>query len=328
MPASPSSVETAPSCITPSPDSAGSSSCSASTPPASRWYWSAWRSRRASRPGSRRRVKPAAPSRPAPPSRSARAPACPCVIAARKPTGTRASTRGALVQRAQHRRGVHDRIGVRHREHRSRSRRRRPRACRTRGPPRPRARACAGGRAGRRSRGTRAGPRLDHLGARRASSEPGAPISAISPSRTSRSSGPSRPARGSSSARAADQRRRRPRAPRRRRPGSAHALMPAAPPSAGGEPPRRRRPRAAGRAARRGSPSAPRGPLATWSTISAWGESITSADSSTPRLTGPGCIRSWRGCEPAARRSGSRRRTRAATARRTPLMRSFCIRSA
>ena len=44
IPASPSRAETAPSCITPSPESAGSSSCSAITPPHSRWYWSALRS--------------------------------------------------------------------------------------------------------------------------------------------------------------------------------------------------------------------------------------------------------------------------------------------
>ena len=43
MPARPSSADTSPSCITPSPDSVGSSSCSAIVRPASRWYWSAWR---------------------------------------------------------------------------------------------------------------------------------------------------------------------------------------------------------------------------------------------------------------------------------------------
>ena len=36
-------------------------------------------------------------------------------------------------------------------------------------------------------------------------------------------------------------------------------------------------------------------PEATCSAISDWGESITSPESSTPRLTGPGCISSWRG---------------------------------
>ena len=44
IPVRPSRAETAPSCITPSPESAGSSSCSAITPPHSRWYWSARRS--------------------------------------------------------------------------------------------------------------------------------------------------------------------------------------------------------------------------------------------------------------------------------------------
>ena len=36
-------------------------------------------------------------------------------------------------------------------------------------------------------------------------------------------------------------------------------------------------------------------PAATWSVISDCGESITSPESSMPRLTGPGCISSWRG---------------------------------
>src|ERR687885_162901 len=43
IPARPSSAETSPSCMTPLPDSDGSSSCSASTRPARRWYCSAWR---------------------------------------------------------------------------------------------------------------------------------------------------------------------------------------------------------------------------------------------------------------------------------------------
>ena len=61
--------------------------------------------------------------------------------------------------------------------------------------------------------------------------------------------------------------------------------------------------------------------------ISAWGESMTSADSSTPRFTGPGCISSW---------LAPRRRALiwywAAYSRsegtNEPVMRSCCIRSA
>ena len=54
----PSSADTSPSCITPSPDSDGSSSCSASRRPARRWYWSAWRITPAERTGSPSSVKP------------------------------------------------------------------------------------------------------------------------------------------------------------------------------------------------------------------------------------------------------------------------------
>ena len=80
-------------------------------------------------------------------------------------------------------------------------RNRRPprRACRSRDPPCAPGRACAGARAGPRTRGTGGGRRL-----RRpprppgASSEPGAPISAIVPPRTRTSAGPSSAVRGSS----------------------------------------------------------------------------------------------------------------------------------
>ena len=47
MPARPSAAETGPSCMTPSPESSGSSSCRAMTPPQSRWYWRARRRMRA-----------------------------------------------------------------------------------------------------------------------------------------------------------------------------------------------------------------------------------------------------------------------------------------
>ena len=37
-------------------------------------------------------------------------------------------------------------------------------------------------------------------------------------------------------------------------------------------------------------------PASTWAVITACGESTTSPESSTPRLTGPGCMSTWRGC--------------------------------
>ena len=36
-------------------------------------------------------------------------------------------------------------------------------------------------------------------------------------------------------------------------------------------------------------------PASTWAVITACGESTTSPASSTPRLTGPGCMSTWRG---------------------------------
>ena len=68
-------------------------------------------------------------------------------------------------------------------------------------------------------------------------------------------------------------------------------------------------------------------PAATCAVMTACGESTTSALSSTPRLTGPGCMSSWRG--------PSRRESiwyRAAYSRidgtKESVMRSRCIRSA
>ena len=68
-------------------------------------------------------------------------------------------------------------------------------------------------------------------------------------------------------------------------------------------------------------------PASTWAVITAWGESTTSPAISTPRLTGPGCMTTWR---------GPRRRPliwyRATYSRsdgtQASVMRSFCIRSA
>ena len=181
-----------------------------------------------------------------------------------------------------------------------RSRPRRRRACRSRCPPRPRARACAGGRAGRRRPGPRRARRRRSPRRPRASAGE-SPSSATSPPRSRMSWAPSRPARGSSS-----------RAPRIRT-----SVVAVAAESSGGaskrggitRPPSARaraRPRRAWappirRAARRAPPSCTTTPDSTCWVISACGESITSDASSTPRLTGPGCISSW----PAPRRRPS-----------------------
>ena len=170
------------------PESDGSSSCSASTPPASRWYWSAWRMRRASTTGKPSSLKPAAPSRASSTiSVSSRA---------RLALGDRGQeadrhdrlVRGTLLKRAQHRRRVDDRVGVGHREDAAEAARGRGARCPTRGPPRPRGRACAGARGGRRSPGITIWPSPSTTSQPPGgSSAPGAPISAITPSRTSRS---------------------------------------------------------------------------------------------------------------------------------------------
>ena len=62
MPARPSRADTSPSCMTPLPDSVGSSSCRHSTPPASRWYCSALRRMPARCTGLPSSVKPSAPA--------------------------------------------------------------------------------------------------------------------------------------------------------------------------------------------------------------------------------------------------------------------------
>ena len=289
--------------MTPSPESSGSSSCRAITPPARRWYWSARRRTRALRIGRPSSEKPTAPG-----------------VAqlghlgqllARHPAGDggdeadrdRGLALGALADRARAPRRSRRGLGVGHRRSPRSSRRRRRRGCpvsmsslcswpgdaqvdvgveegrearagpRRRSPRRPRARRAA---------------RLGELGdlavaddevagarrARRAGRAGAAP-------RTIRSGAPP-PARavelplGQRSRRLPDRGRLARRGARAR----------------GG----RGRCR---RAARRGSPSARPGPLSTCAVISDCGESITSGESSTPRLTGPGCISSWRGPEPA-----------------------------
>ncbi len=89
----PRRAETAPSCMTPSPDSVGSSSCRAMTPPASRWYCSARRSIPAETTGLPSSVKPIAPASRRSAISVSSSPARPRVMLARKPTGTRASRR-------------------------------------------------------------------------------------------------------------------------------------------------------------------------------------------------------------------------------------------
>jgi hypothetical protein len=79
--------------MAPSPDSVGSSSCSASGLPARRWYWSAWRITPAERTGSPSSLKPAAPAPASSAISVSSSPRWPRVIAARNPVGIRASAR-------------------------------------------------------------------------------------------------------------------------------------------------------------------------------------------------------------------------------------------
>ena len=116
MPATPSSALTSPSCIAPSRESVGSSSCSASTPPQRRWYCSAWRSIPALATGLPSSVKPSAPS-----SRSSAISVSSVAVQAARDRGheadgdPRVAQRG-VAQRPQQRRGVDHRVGVRHRD--------------------------------------------------------------------------------------------------------------------------------------------------------------------------------------------------------------------
>ena len=68
-------------------------------------------------------------------------------------------------------------------------------------------------------------------------------------------------------------------------------------------------------------------PASTCWPITACGESITSAESSTPRLTGPGCMRIWCGCRrrPSIWYCAAYSRS---DGTKLSVMRSFCIRSA
>jgi hypothetical protein len=205
----------------------------------------------------------------------------PTVIAARKPTRTRACSRRRVDQRAQHRSDRRHGGGVRHRDHLRRSRRRRRRG------------------AGLEvllvllARGAQVDVRVDErreqvlAGCVDRLARPAPRASPARRARRSRRRGSARrgavdPVRGSSTW-AADQQLgggRRPGLTNRTASGGSCDRLPAS---------------ASRPAARRGPPSARRRPALTCSPISACGESIASAESSTPRLTGPGCISSWRG---------------------------------
>ena len=95
MPAMPSSALTSPSCMAPRPLSAGSSSCSASSPPARRWYCSALRIIPAETTGLPSSVKAIAPSSRSSAISVSSSPRRPLVIEAVKATGTRASRTAA-----------------------------------------------------------------------------------------------------------------------------------------------------------------------------------------------------------------------------------------
>ena len=199
MPATPSSALTTPSCIAPLPDSAGSSSCSARTPPHRRWYCSARRNTPASVTGRPSSVKPAAPSARSSAMSVSSVPCRPRVIAGMKPTGTRASRAAASSSAPRIGALSIDRRRVRHRD---------DGAVAARG-----GRARAGLEvllvllAGRAQVHVRIDERreqvasvaLDDLAAvGRGAALPAAAISAISPPRTRTSRRPSRPVRGSS----------------------------------------------------------------------------------------------------------------------------------
>ena len=115
----PSSAETAPSCIWPSRESVVSSQWSAIRRP----VIGAVLQRAPHQPGDATgmpsSVKPAAPASASSPISVSSAPDWPFVIAARKPTGISASACALLDERAERRRRVDDRIGVRHREDRA-----------------------------------------------------------------------------------------------------------------------------------------------------------------------------------------------------------------
>ena len=110
MPARPSRADTTPSCITPRPDSVGSSSCSAMIPPHSFWYWSALRRIPARWTGLPSSVNPSAPHSRSSAISVSDSPASSRVTEARKPTGIRASRRA--VSRSERRIGALSTTGL------------------------------------------------------------------------------------------------------------------------------------------------------------------------------------------------------------------------
>ena len=274
-PARPSSADTSPSCITPAPDSEASSSWSASRRPASRWYWSACRMT----PRTHRQpvVREA--------DRARRRELCHLgqLLAAltdrdrrRKRVGMRASTRAR--SRSERSTDAESTTGLVFgwREDRAEAA---SGGCARAGVDVLlvlAARACAGGRAGRRRPGKRAGPQRRRPRRRRAASSP-SPISAMTPSRTSRSAAPSSPVR-------ADQHARRRGGGRSQAATGVRSSVDAPGgcvcvrlgPGRRAHPCSRRRPGRGRRAARRAPPSAPRRRTRPAATISALGESITS----------------------------------------------------
>ena len=245
-------------------------------------------------------LKPAAPSRASSAISVSSCPRCPLVIAARNPTGTTRLARGTLLQRS---------AGPAPRPRPGpcsasrgcgRSRPRPRRASRTRGPPRPRVPGVRRWTCGSTNPGSTSWP---------SASTTSAPSGAVE--RAGRADlgddavadqqvvGAVQACPRVEQACAADQQRRRlagagRTGARGESAGRSRRLLHR---RGGGRPP-----------ARRSSPESSSyriamrttRPAATWSTISACGESITSADSSTPRLTGPGCIRNWRGLQAPA----------------------------
>ena len=218
-----------------------------------------------------------------------------------RPGSTPRAAARSRSERRRRRRSSTGGLGVGHREDRRSSRRRRRRGCRSRGPPCPRGRACAGARADRRRREARAGPRprRPRPGPRRR--PPGSAelgdlavadddvVDAVDPgariedrrARRIRSAGLA----GAAAQRLGDRwsPRRSRRLLRSRRIGHRLAVGRAAGRSRAGEQ----------LVEDRHPHDQPALDLIGDQRLRA--ESITSAESSTPRLTGPGCISSWRG---------------------------------
>ena len=245
-----------------------------------RWYWSALRMTPASATGWPSSLKPAAPARASSTCSVSSAPLCPAVIGGEEPDPHGGLLLAALQQRLRAPRPCRRPARCWAWPRWSRTRRPPPPGCRWRCPPGPRGPACAGGRAGRRSRGRPRSP----------------------PASTS-----SRPVGRAADAALADDQvadlvdARRP--GRARGPAQHEGRGRAGPldePAA--TRPRRPRSGSAGSAAPAGSVSRSYRtairtiiPLAAWRTISVAGSSARAPEISTPRLIGPACITRWPG---------------------------------